>query len=223
MMSKTLLMLALAGAAFAQAPANKNTAPKGLPPAPKPTANSMAKPTMPATQPTTTAKPVAKPAVKPATTVAKPMTTAAKPAAKVKHAAKPAAPKVEAAKPAAADPEVAKDAAEKPAPELKRGRDPFVSVVMAREAGASCAGSGKKCLIIDQVMLKGIVRSQVGPIAVVTSSANKTYFLKENDPVYNGVVVKINPDSIIFRETVTDRLGKSIQREVVKKVNNSAV
>jgi len=209
-MSRTLLILALAGTSFAQVPANKNTTPKGLPPAPKPAAAqapaTTAKPTLPATQPT----------VKPAKAPAK---KAVKPAAKVVHEAK-----VPAATPAAATPDAAKDAsAEKPAPEIKRGRDPFVSVVMAREAGVSCAGSGKKCLIIDQVMLKGIVRSQVGPIAVVTSSSNKTYFLRENDPVYNGVVVKINADSIVFRETVTDRLGKSIQREVVKKVNNTAV
>jgi hypothetical protein len=219
-MSKTLLILALAGTAFAQAPATKPSAvPKGLPPAPKPVATSTPKPTMPATQPT--AKPVKAAAKAP---VAKVPTTQPKPAAsaKVVHSAKPAPAKTEAAKPAA-EPEVAKDATEKPAPEMKRGRDPFVSVVMAREAGTSCAGSGKKCLIIDQVVLKGIVRAQVGPIAVVTSSSNKTYFLRENDPVYNGVVVKINPDSIVFRETVTDRLGKSIQREVVKKVNNSAV
>jgi hypothetical protein len=212
MMSKTILMLALAGTAFAQAPANKNTTPKGLPPAPKPATQAQtapAKPTLPATQPT----------VKPTKAATK---KAVKPAAKVVHVAKkaPAAPA-----PATASPDATKDAsAEKPeAPEVKRGRDPFVSVVMAREAGVACSGSGKKCLIIDQVMLKGIVRSQVGPIAVVTSSSNKTYFLRENDPVYNGVVVKINPDSIVFRETVTDRLGKSIQREVVKKVNNSAV
>jgi hypothetical protein len=208
-MNRALLILALAGTAFAQAPANKNTTPKGLPPAPKPAAaqapTTTAKPTLPATQPT----------VKPAKAPAK---KTVKPAAKVVH--KTTAP---AATPAAT-PDATKDAsAEKPAPEIKRGRDPFVSVVMAREAGVACSGSGKKCLIIDQVMLKGIVRSQVGPIAVVTSSSNKTYFLRENDPVYNGVVVKINADSIIFRETVTDRLGKSIQREVVKKVNNTAV
>lgn len=217
-MSRTLLILALAGTAFAQAPANKNTTPKGMPPAPKPAAQApttTAKPTLPATQPTV--KSAAKTATK----------KSVKPAAKVVHVAKKApaatAPAAAATAPDAA-PDAAKDAsAEKPAPEVKRGRDPFVSVVMAREAGIACAGSGKKCLIIDQVMLKGIVRSQVGPIAVVTSTSNKTYFLRENDPVYNGVVVKINPDSIIFRETVTDRLGKSIQREVVKKVNNSAV
>jgi len=217
-MSKTLLIVALAGTAFAQAPANKNTTPKGLPPAPKPVAQSQApastaKPTLPATQPTM--KPTKAASQKPV-----------KPAAVVKHSAKMAAPAAKPAETPAPDAanDAAKDAsADKAAPEIKRGRDPFVSVVMARESGVSCSGAGKKCLIIDQVMLKGIVRSQVGPIAVVTSSSNKTYFLRENDPVYNGVVVKINPDSIIFRETVTDRLGKSIQREVVKKVNNSAV
>ncbi len=211
MMSKTLLIVALAGSALAQAPANKNTTPKGMPPAPKPAVQApatTAKPTLPATQPVT--KPIkgAKKATKPAAKVVKAKAAPAKPAQPVAEVVKDAS----------------KDAsAEKAAPEIKRGRDPFVSVVMAREQGVSCSGTGKKCLIIDQVMLKGIVRSQVGPIAVVTSSSNKTYFLRENDPVYNGVVVKINPDSIVFRETVTDRLGKSIQREVVKKVNNSAV
>ena len=215
MMSKTLLIVALAGTAFAQAPANKNATPKGLPPAPKPAAQStapVAKPTLPATQPTM--KPIKAASKKPV-----------KPAAVVKHSAKMAAPAAKPAETPAPDAakDATKDASADKAPEIKRGRDPFVSVVMARESGVSCSGAGKKCLIIDQVMLKGIVRSQVGPIAVVTSSSNKTYFLRENDPVYNGVVVKINPDSIIFRETVTDRLGKSIQREVVKKVNNSAV
>jgi hypothetical protein len=217
MMSRTLLIVALAGTAFAQAQANKNTTPKGLPPAPKPVAQSpapasTAKPTLPATQPT----------MKPSKAASK---KTAKPGAVVKHSAKMAAPAAKPAETGAPDAakDANKDASADKAPEIKRGRDPFVSVVMARESGVSCSGAGKKCLIIDQVMLKGIVRSQVGPIAVVTSSSNKTYFLRENDPVYNGVVVKINPDSIVFRETVTDRLGKSIQREVVKKVNNSAV
>jgi Tfp pilus assembly protein PilP len=215
--SHSLLIIALAGSAFAQAPAKPSagTAQAG-------SAKPVAKPTLPATSPVASvpkkaATPVASAPKKtaPAKAEAKP---AAKPAAKVKEAKKiPAA--------AAAPKEVAKNdgAAEKPAPELKRGRDPFVSIIMTRDSGAPCAGAGKKCLIIDQVTLKGIVRSQVGPIAVVTGSSNKTFFLRENDPVYNGVVVKITPDSIVFRETVTDRLGKSIQREVVKKVNNPAV
>jgi hypothetical protein len=156
----------------------------------------------------------------------KPEHVAAKPHVATKHVSKahvakgPAAPAkgASAEKPAAP----ASDAAADVAPEIKRGRDPFVSVITERNGSVACSGAGKKCLIVDQIMLKGVVRSQSESIAVVSSTANKTYFLRENDPVYNGVVVKITPDSIVFRESVTDRLGKTVQREVVKKVNNSA-
>ena len=52
---------------------------------------------------------------------------------------------------------------------------------------------------------------------------NKAYFLRENDPVFNGYVVRITGDSIIFKETVQDRLGKPLTREVTKKITTSAV
>ena len=209
------IVLILAGTGFAQAPntarnvAEKLKAATAAPakqaaPA-KPAAAPMPKPTMPATKPETL-----------------PVHKTMKPHATAKHVVKMhAAPKVNtAAKPAEAG--APKDETADVSPEIKRGRDPFVSVIMERSGGSPCTGAGKKCLIIDQVLLRGIVRSQNGSLAVVSSSANKTYFLRENDPVYNGVVVKITADSIVFRETVTDRLGKSIQREVVKKVNNPA-
>jgi Tfp pilus assembly protein PilP len=73
------------------------------------------------------------------------------------------------------------------------------------------------------VTLKGVVSSDNGKIAVVTNPANKAYFLREQDPVLNGYVVRITQDSIVFRENVTDRLGKVSQREVVKKVSAPAV
>ena len=73
--------------------------------------------------------------------------------------------------------------------------------------------------MIDQIALKGIVKSQNGMIAVVENSAHRAYFLRETDPVFNGVVEKITGDSVVFRETVTDKLGKESTREVVKRVN----
>jgi hypothetical protein len=60
-------------------------------------------------------------------------------------------------------------------------------------------------------------------IAVVSNPLNKAYFLHENDPVYNGFVVRITPDSVVFSEQVTDKFGKKSTREVVKKVNAPAV
>ena len=84
-------------------------------------------------------------------------------------------------------------------------------------------GTGKRCLVIDQTNLQGVVKAPNGMIAVVANSANKAYFLRENDPVYNGYVMRITPDTVVFRETITDKLGRTSTREVVKKVNAPAV
>lgn len=101
-------------------------------------------------------------------------------------------------------------------------RDPFLSPVVNSVGGSGCS-TGKKCLEIGQIALKGVVHGESGFIAVVTNTLNKAYFLRENDPVFNGYVVKITGDSIIFRETYQDRLGKSFTREVVKKITTPAV
>jgi hypothetical protein len=164
---------------------------------------------------------------------AKPPAKAAKEKAAVKPVAqkKPAAAKAPAPKlatapapaPAPKD-EVADNSAsddDKDAPEKKWAmsgkRDPFVSPVVNHTGGSGCT-TGKKCLEIGAINLRGVVRSDNGFIAVVTNSLNKAYFLRENDPVFDGYVVKITGDSITFKETLQDRLGKTFTREVVKKI-----
>ena len=106
---------------------------------------------------------------------------------------------------------------------LSSRRDPFVSPVVNRTMMGSGCSVGKRCLSIEQINLKGVVKADSGMIAVVVNSLNKAYFLRENDPVFNGYVVKITGDSIIFKQTVQDRLGKSMTREVTKKITTSAV
>jgi hypothetical protein len=101
-------------------------------------------------------------------------------------------------------------------------RDPFISPVVSRAGGSGCS-TGKKCLEIGAINLRGVVHGESGFIAVVSNSLNKAYFLRENDPVFNGYVVKITGDSIVFQETVQDRLGKPFTREVVKKITTPAV
>src|SRR5205823_5296880 len=102
-------------------------------------------------------------------------------------------------------------------------RDPFISPVVNRSMVGSGCSSGKRCLAIDQIALKGVVKSDTGMIAVVVNALDKAYFLHENDPVFNGYVVKITGDSIVFKETVQDKLGKSFTREVTKKITTPAV
>ncbi|HXZ39850.1 MAG TPA: hypothetical protein VEG68_03855 [Terriglobales bacterium] len=102
-------------------------------------------------------------------------------------------------------------------------RDPFISPVVSHMEGGSGCSSGKRCLAVDQIILTGIVKSEAGMIAVVVNSLNKAYFLRENDPVFNGYVVRITGDSIIFNQTIQDKLGKPFTREVTKKIITPAV
>ena len=101
-------------------------------------------------------------------------------------------------------------------------RDPFISPVVSHAGGSGCS-TGKKCLEIGDINLRGVVHGEMGFIAVVTNNLNKAYFLRENDPVFNGYVVKITGDSVTFKEMMQDRLGKPFTREVVKKLVTPAV
>lgn len=114
----------------------------------------------------------------------------------------------------AAAPEVASDKKDQV---LRGRRDPFQTIIRTQTGEVACA-TGKKCLVIGKIDLKGIVRSQNGMIAIVSNQQRKTYFLHENDPVFNGAVVKITPDSVVFRETVVDRVGRQSTREIVKRI-----
>jgi hypothetical protein len=117
-------------------------------------------------------------------------------------------------------------AAAQPRPQDKKWamngkRDPFFSPVV-QQSGSGCS-TGKKCLEINAINLRGVVKSDVGFIAVVTNNLGKAYFLRENDPVFNGFVVKITGDSVTFSETIQDKLGKMSTREVVKRIFTPAV
>jgi Tfp pilus assembly protein PilP len=162
----------------------------------------------------------AKPAMKKKTAVSK-KTAAAKTLAKTAVAANaPFVAQQGAAAPAQTKPEAPKLEEKKWA--MVGKRDPFFSPVVSQTTGSGCS-TGKKCLDIGQINLRGIVKSGGGFIAVVTNSLDKAYFLKENDPVFNGYVVKITTDSVVFQETMQDKLGKSFTREVVKKIFTPAV
>jgi Tfp pilus assembly protein PilP len=166
---------------------------------------------------------------------AAPAKSAAKVAVAPKAAAKTEAkdkPNAEAAPPAdEPKPEVAVEDQKNPTDSKKPEktyssagkRDPFVSPVVSRSIGGSGCSAGKRCLAIDQIALTGVVKSDSGMIAVVVNALNKAYFLRENDPVFNGYVVKITGDSIVFKETVQDKLGKPFEREVTKKIFTPAV
>lgn len=174
------------------------------------------------------AKPVVVPAAAPKVAAAAPVVQKAG-APAPKQQAKAAPDTKPSASPAPAKPaaDASKSAKPQDKPEDKKWamngkRDPFFSPVVQQSGGSGCS-TGKKCLEIGNINLRGVVKSEAGFIAVVTNNMNKAYFLRENDPVFNGYVVKITGDSVVFQETVQDKLGKPFTREVVKRLFTPAV
>jgi len=156
---------------------------------------------------------------------AKPVAQATKPEPELQAKAAPAS-KIAAVSAPVAAPTKPAAAAKPPKAEEKKWamsgkRDPFFSPVVQTN-GSGCS-TGKKCLEIGGINLRGVVKSDAGFIAVVTNNLNKAYFLRENDPVFNGYVVKITGDSVVFQETIQDKLGKPFTREVVKRIFTPAV
>ena len=112
-------------------------------------------------------------------------------------------------------------------------RDPFkVPLVPTGKVGGEVMDSapggalppGVRGLLISQLRLEGVVRQQTANkmIAVVTNETRRAYFLHESDSVYNGVVSKITPDAIYFKENVLDGNGRVTTREVMKRLGSAS-
>jgi hypothetical protein len=104
-------------------------------------------------------------------------------------------------------------------------RDPFLSPIAAAAARgpATNCSTGKHCLVVGQIALKGIVQTKEGNIAMVENVARRSYYLHENDSLFDGSVIKITSDSVTFRQDSNDLLGRPVSKEVVKKVSAPAV
>jgi len=160
----------------------------------------------------------------PAATEAK---TKAKPARHASHKAaktaqkKQAKPVVTAAKPAAAGVPVPA-AAMHPAelPELTHGRDPFAALIHASDpnAGHSNLPPGIAGLQVSTVQLQGMVKTSGGMVAVVANPQDRVYFLHDGDHIYDGVVEKIGLDEITFLQQSKDAFGRTVDRDVSKRL-----
>jgi len=107
-------------------------------------------------------------------------------------------------------------------------RDPFKAWVASSSAGRSASElgplpAGTRGLAISGLRLEGVVRQAPADdmIAVVTNYTKRAYFLRVNDAVYNGVVSKITPEAIYFKENTLDSRGRVVTREVEVKLGSA--
>jgi hypothetical protein len=103
-------------------------------------------------------------------------------------------------------------------------RDPFKSLLAKTDAPAlhGPRPEGVPGLLIEEIDLTGIFRTSKGFVAqVVASNQKKSYLLKEGDQLYDGDVVSINKNEVVFKQIVQDPTALKPFREVVKSLNPS--
>ena len=97
-------------------------------------------------------------------------------------------------------------------------RDPFVSL-LARGSDPSSAASrpaGLPGLLINEVIVKGIVRDRSGFIAMIQGPDTKTFIVRGGDKLMDGTVKSITADTVVFSQDVNDPLSLVKQREIRK-------
>jgi len=86
-------------------------------------------------------------------------------------------------------------------------RDPFVSLAQGFEVlSPDVRPPGLRGMLIQEVTLRGIVKTEVGYIAMIQGTDNKSYFAKLGERLYDGTISKISDTNVIFRQEINDPL-----------------
>jgi hypothetical protein len=101
-------------------------------------------------------------------------------------------------------------------------RDPFISLLartQVAELGAP-RPEGVPGLLIDEITIQGIFELNGRMFAQVqTADKEKSYLIQEGDQLYDGEVVSIGPNEIVFKQVVNDPSVIKPFREVARKLN----
>jgi hypothetical protein len=108
-------------------------------------------------------------------------------------------------------------------------RDPFVSLQrpVAADRGPKTRKPGMEGFLIQEVALKGVVRTKGGGtgvaqkpgfIAIFLGADGHSYFVTTGQRLYDGVITALDATSVTFRQEVTDPLSPVKTREVRKSL-----
>jgi len=100
-------------------------------------------------------------------------------------------------------------------------RDPFRSLLAAppRPELRGPRPDGVPGLLIDEIDIKGIFQTSKGFVAqIAAQNEKKGFLLRPGDQVYDGDVLSIDRNEVVFRQIVNDPTVIKPFREVVKKL-----
>ena len=101
-------------------------------------------------------------------------------------------------------------------------RDPFRSLFQRRAQAqrSEKRPDGPAGLLIDELAVEGVFLLDDGPVVQVQSAAQETSFLlRVGDQLWDGDVIRITFDEVVFKQSVNDPTALKPFREVVKDLN----
>jgi len=100
-------------------------------------------------------------------------------------------------------------------------RDPFVSLIKGFQGEGSAGRKGKagmEAFLVQEVALKGIVKTPEGFVAMLLGTDGKSYFPRVGARLFDGQIVAIDQTSVTFRQEITDPLSPVRTRDVKKSL-----
>jgi Tfp pilus assembly protein PilP len=108
-------------------------------------------------------------------------------------------------------------------------RDPFVSLQkpVAADRGPKTRKPGMEGFLIQEIALKGIVKTtgggtgvanKPGYIAIFLGTDGKSYFVTTGQRLFDGVITAVDATSVSFRQEVTDPLSPVKTRDLKKSL-----
>jgi hypothetical protein len=97
-------------------------------------------------------------------------------------------------------------------------RDPFrpIEIKRAEDIAPNCTQSGIGGILVGQVQLRGIASDVQGRwIGVIDNKTGRAYFLRQSDQLCNGVVTRVDQESLVMEERTMDSFGRTRTREVI--------
>jgi hypothetical protein len=104
-------------------------------------------------------------------------------------------------------------------------RDPFLSLVGRgndpTQGGAQVAGVPG--LLVNEVLVKGVIRGRSGYIAMLQASDTKTYIVRAGDRLFDATVKAISQEGVVFSQELNDPLSLEKRRDISKHVRAADV
>src|SRR5688572_6892369 len=99
-------------------------------------------------------------------------------------------------------------------------RDPFVNLAIGIKAKGPLAPKG--ALTVGDAKVVGITQGKEGYTAIIVGADNKARFMKAGDKLYDGQIISIEKDKVIFRQDFTEENPAAPglrSKEVEKRLN----